>query len=271
MLRVLTVCSSQNGRQPYRVLRNFAIVDRDGITKSSTRSESRGCIVCVRWPYAPGSGAGRRYLASNRAPRSPGSPIEITLECRDLVPYVLSETAWLDPADGHGFNRMPLHPYGARTMMNHFGRFLFAYAMPYQVFLALLVTITSTGPSFADDAPAHASPETCRAIAADADRLACYDELTRSDAWAAPCDLARHSAPDSGTPAERTSVMIVRIQISENKVRYFHTESGEVWKQTDRGSWNLAVPFQADLKPGRLGSFFLVTEGGKSARVKRVK
>lgn len=156
-------------------------------------------------------------------------------------------------------------------MMNRFGRRLFADAMPYPVLLALLVTMTPAGPSSADERLAQVSPETCRAIEADADRLACYDELTQSDAWAAPCDQAGHSAPDSWTPAERTSVTIVRIQISESKVRYFHTENGEVWRQTDRGSWNLAVPFQADLKPGRLGSFFLVTEGGKSARVKRVK
>lgn len=69
------------------------MVDTDGMAKSSTRSESRDCIVCVQWQYAPGTGAGRRTLATNRVPGLPESRIEVTLECPDLVPYILTETA----------------------------------------------------------------------------------------------------------------------------------------------------------------------------------
>lgn len=147
----------------------------------------------------------------------------------------------------------------------------FSRPVAYPGLLVLLATLIPNGILLADEAVPHPLLESCRVIDSDTDRLACYDELVRKGSWDAPCNTAPSGVRESPSPAERTAVTVTRVQVSETKVRYFYLDNGQVWKQTDRGSWNIGVPFQAELKPGQFGSFFLVTEDGKSARVKRVK
>lgn len=71
--------------------------------------------------------------------------------------------------------------------------------------------------------------------------------------------------------SKQLSVTIVRSQKDGNGYHYFQTSDKQVWKQQNAGGWSAKVPFDAVIKKGAMGSFFLVNEGGKSTRVKRVK
>ena len=73
------------------------------------------------------------------------------------------------------------------------------------------------------------------------------------------------------TSVDRLMVTITRVKKDGSGIHYFQTSDGQVWKQRNAGSWSLKVPFEAEIKKGLMGSFFLVNEGGKSTRVKRVK
>ena len=79
------------------------------------------------------------------------------------------------------------------------------------------------------------------------------------------------SQPVTDISVDRIQVTIVRTQKNPNGITYFKTSDGQVWKQINSDNWSLAVPFEADIKSGVLGSFFLVPESGKSTRVRRVK
>lgn len=67
------------------------------------------------------------------------------------------------------------------------------------------------------------------------------------------------------------TVTIVRVQKSSAGIHCFYTDDDAVWKQRTGRSWNIKTPFKAEIKSGTLGSFFLISGGGKSTRVKRVK
>jgi hypothetical protein len=76
---------------------------------------------------------------------------------------------------------------------------------------------------------------------------------------------------ETGVSENRLDVTIVRLQKGNGGIHFFQTSEGQVWKQQNARSWNIKAPFEAKIKKGAMGSFFLVTEGGKSTRVKRVK
>jgi len=84
---------------------------------------------------------------------------------------------------------------------------------------------------------------------------------------------APQPAPATGTDisADKLSVTIVRTKKGDYGIYYFQTADGQVWKQVNAVAWNIKAPFDAEIKAGVLDSFFLVHEGGKSTRVKRVK
>ena len=84
---------------------------------------------------------------------------------------------------------------------------------------------------------------------------------------------AKAPEPETGAAisVDRLSVTIVRSQKDNRGFVYFQTSDGQVWKQQNAGGWSLTVPYDAVIKTGVFGSFFLVNEGGKSTRVKRVK
>ena len=140
---------------------------------------------------------------------------------------------------------------------------------------ALLVLLVGPSPR-ADEVSGISDFKECRAITVNARRLLCYDTIAdggiyREEQWQ---EVQRESfgtkSADDDTSVESLTVTIVRIQKGRT-THYFHTADGALWKQTGRGAWNLPVPFEAELREGVLGSYFLVTEGGKSTRVKRVK
>lgn len=74
-----------------------------------------------------------------------------------------------------------------------------------------------------------------------------------------------------GVSAKELDVTIVRLKKGNGGIYYFQTSEGQVWKQQNALAWNLKAPFDAKIKKGVLGSFFLIHKGGKSTRVKRVR
>ena len=70
---------------------------------------------------------------------------------------------------------------------------------------------------------------------------------------------------------DELGVTIVRLQKGKGGIHYFQTSEGQVWKQQNAQRWNLKPPFDAKIEKGTMGSFFLIHQGGKSTRVKRVK
>ena len=74
-----------------------------------------------------------------------------------------------------------------------------------------------------------------------------------------------------GVSENKLDVTIVRLKKGNGGIYFFQTSEGQVWKQQSARSWNLKAPFEAKIKKGVMGSFFLVHDGGKSTRVKRVR
>src|SRR5262245_7051797 len=145
--------------------------------------------------------------------------------------------------------------------------------------------------------PSHyvaAQSTSCPAITDDAERLACYDRALRaaSPTPAAPSAAATQApapaaqapatpAPQSQTaPAKRDAdkgivpIVVVGVRTPQGRETTFTAKDGGVWVQTD--GQHVAglpdTPFDADLKPGAMGSTFLVPrDGGRAIRVRRVQ
>ena len=147
----------------------------------------------------------------------------------------------------------------------------------------------------------------CQGISGDAERLACYDTVSRGGIFneqqlkqvqveqfgsknmrkppePAPAETREAEssvATDASTkpaPPPKTKVSVDEIYVTVVRVKkdnagifYFQTSDDQVWKQQSASSWGLKVPFKAKIEKGLMGSFFLVNEGGKSTRVKRVR
>jgi len=144
--------------------------------------------------------------------------------------------------------------------------------------LAGLCVMLWCQPSLLADEPVNVSDiKDCRVIKASAERLLCYDTVVDGGIFNQQQlqQVQRENFGSKETAPEisvdRLSVSIVRIQNGANGLRYFHTSDGQVWKQSNSGSWSSTVPFEAELKAGTLGSFFMVSESGRSIRVKRVR
>ena len=147
---------------------------------------------------------------------------------------------------------------------------------------------------------AAAQSAVCTTIADDAERLACYDRALRgpSPGTAAPAPGAQspaaavQSAPQSAasTPAaapsadatasrepqrnadkEPIAIVVVGVRIVATRPTAFTTQDGSTWVQTDsqRVVGLPETPFDAELKPGAMGSTFLAPKNG--ARAIRVR
>lgn len=143
-----------------------------------------------------------------------------------------------------------------------------------KVFVGLLISQSLIQPSLADETAEVRNIEGCRTIAADSERLLCYDTIVDGGVFnqrQAQKESFGTNKSQSESAVEKLIVTIVRVQKSASGIHYFYTADEQVWKQVNRGNWSLDVPVQAEIKAGLMGSFFLVTDGGKSVRVKRVQ
>lgn len=147
----------------------------------------------------------------------------------------------------------------------------------------------------------------CTAIDNDAERLACYDRALRGTPPAAtPAPPARSAAPaapappsaaeppraertvrESAAPAappapasrtgdthEITPLVIVGVRTLPGRETTFTAADGSTWVQTDgqRLVGMPDTPFDAELKPGAMGSYFLVPKDrGRAIRVRPVR
>jgi hypothetical protein len=90
---------------------------------------------------------------------------------------------------------------------------------------------------------------------------------------AAPAPSASAAAPAGGPDDEDRIIPIVVVEVSGHPGRetIFRTRDGATWVQTDaQRVGNLPeTPFEAELKPGTMGSYFLVPKDrGRAIRVR---
>ena len=137
--------------------------------------------------------------------------------------------------------------------------------------------VTHVQPLLADEYINVTDFRDCRAIESKAERLLCYDTIADGGVFNAQQIRqvqqetfgAKDKEPDISI--DSLSVTIERVEKDSNDKRYFYTTGGQVWKQKDPGRYPYKVPFEAEIKSGTMGSFFLVNESGRAIRVKRVK
>ena len=189
---------------------------------------------------------------------------------RPLSPTPPVNIAKKTPRESH------LDTISGKSFMNHpFERRIFATS--YRLLLAALAALFLGQSVLAEEFVAITDIEGCREIKADAERLLCYDTIADGKAFSQK-QLQQVQKENFGIrktepviSIDQLTVTIVDIQKASNGIYFFHTADGNVWKHSSKGSWNLPVPFQAEIKSGMLGSYFLVAETGKSTRVKRVR
>jgi hypothetical protein len=167
----------------------------------------------------------------------------------------------------------------------------------------VLAALTAEWP--AQHAAAQGAP--CTTIEDDAERLACYDRALRaaSPAPAAPAPAPqgptapaaeKPAAPSAQAPAAPASqaspspaptasalaaspdavvaIVIVSVRTLPGRETTFTTQDGRMWVQTDsQRIYGLPdTPFDAEIRPGAVGSKFLVPKnGGRAIRVRLVE
>ncbi len=137
--------------------------------------------------------------------------------------------------------------------------------------------VTHIQPLLADEVINVTDFRDCRAVKAKTERLRCYDTI--ADGGVFNTQQVRQVQQETFGDKEREvdlsidtlNVTIKRVEKDSNNKLYFYTAGGQVWRQKNRGHYPSKVPFEAEIKPGMMGSFFLVNESGRSTRVKRVK
>jgi len=105
----------------------------------------------------------------------------------------------------------------------------------------------------------------CRMIAVDAHRLACYDEIAgRSTGGLA-------GAGEPGASSAKLRVMTLTTLADGRLV--IELEPAQQWVETEvpRQKLLLRVGDEIELRRGALGAFLLVTESGRSTRVRRLR
>lgn len=149
----------------------------------------------------------------------------------------------------------------------------------------------------------------CTAIENDAERLACYDRALRGSAptpaarapsasteraatpaaspsavapraerqvreSAAPTAPAAPAAGRASAEEEIIPIVVVNVRALQNRETTFTTDDGTAWVQTDsqRIMGLPDAPFEAQIKRGAMGSYFLVaTERGRAIRVRPLR
>ena len=168
--------------------------------------------------------------------------------------------------------------------------------------LFFVLSLTFVSSSIAEELINITDIKDCRAISDEQQRLVCYDtvmdggvfneqkirqkqvEVFGSRTMAIPDPVVPATSEPSSTVTtveapkkskkdkdDSLAVTIVRTKKDGNGFYYFQTSEGQVWKQQNASRWTIDTPFEADIRPGALGSFFLEVEGSKGTRVKRMR
>ena len=119
--------------------------------------------------------------------------------------------------------------------------------------------------------------DACRAIAEDAQRLACYDKLQASlstllkNKEKAEFGL-EHKPSQEQSDEESQSAKIAKIKKSPRYGWIITLENGQVWRKADSDSLNVKVGKTVTISRAIFGSFALTQEGSKrKVKVKRLK
>lgn len=146
-----------------------------------------------------------------------------------------------------------------------------------KIVAAWIASLLLLQPSLADEFTNISEIKGCQAIEATAERLLCYDTVADGGVFneqklqEVQKENFGNKEKQPDVSVDRLTVTIVRVTKSNAGVHYFYTDGDAVWKQSNGGRWNIKAPFEAEIKSGVMGSFFLVSESGKSVRVKRVR
>ena len=165
----------------------------------------------------------------------------------------------------------------ATSELNLLPKRIVSVACMASILLGLLAAQMPVQPLLADEFKNVSNFKECRAIKGNSERLLCYDTIADGGVFnkqkleqiQRETFGAKEKEPDISI--DQLSVTIVKIQKSATGIRYFQSADGQVWKQQDSGHYASKVPFEAEIKSATMGSFFLVNEGRRTIRVKRVK
>lgn len=141
----------------------------------------------------------------------------------------------------------------------------------------IAVMLLALQPLQADEPVNVTDMKDCSEFKADAERLLCYDTVAKGGVFNQQ-QLEKVQVENFGSKERETEISvdkigttIVRVEKDVNSLRYFVTSEGQVWKQSNRGSFNSKPPFEVVIEEGMMGSFFMTNDDGRSIRVKRVK
>ncbi len=184
-----------------------------------------------------------------------------------------------------------------------------AHTLPGTWLLYVVLFFTFITPSMAEDFINISDIKDCRAISAEQERLLCYDTVIdggifneqqvrqkRAEVFGsktmANSEPVAPAPPESSSPSSKAgiaeappaatkksrndssdslTVTIVKTRKDGNGFYYFQTAEGQVWKQQNASRWTIDTPFEAVVKAGVMGSFFLEVKGSRGTRVKRVR
>jgi hypothetical protein len=81
------------------------------------------------------------------------------------------------------------------------------------------------------------------------------------------------NAATASSPSDLGVIVVVGMREAQGRALVFTAEDGRVWVQTDtqRSARRPQVPFRAEIREGTLSSRFLVTEEGRTYRVRRAE
>ena len=123
---------------------------------------------------------------------------------------------------------------------------------------------------------AAAEKQPCAMLPDDIERLACYDKAFPPgpfDQAAVVAATAKNfGKSEKKSTASSIQAGVVSIKYLVRNQRQFTLDNAQIWYETDKGqSVNVKVGDQVTIKDAAMSSYLLITPGGASIRVKRLK
>jgi hypothetical protein len=147
-----------------------------------------------------------------------------------------------------------------------------AYSARYWVSIALISSAAMAAAPYA----AASDKQNCAMLPDDAERLACYDKAFPPGPFDQAAVLAA-TAKNFGKSEKKSSASsiqsgVVSIKYLVRNQRQFTLDNGQIWYETDKGqSVKVKIGDQVTIKDAAMSSYLLITPGGASIRVRRLK